>query len=447
MNDKIAKIIENDGFLTNVKKALKGHSAYLCGGYLRDLILKNEVSNDRDIVLFNADTERVSRNIADSIGGAFVELDGVNRIYRIVKGEDFVDVAEGLNDSLFEDVDRRDFTINSIFYDLSKNEIYDKNRGLDDLKGGVIRTYHLKNLSDDPLRLLRACRFASVLGFRVDASILEYIKKEGKTLDTVAKERVNQEIVKMFEGKFLPETLEWMHDSGFLEVVFPFVSKIKAIPKNTHHHLDLVHHSIETVRQIRSLEPLLRLSAFYHDIGKPLCWSIEPDSGRHRFIGHDEKGALLAKEELSKLKFSHKQVDYVVKMVKNHIYPSSLMATPGGASNKAMARFVRKIHPDVPDLIELARADRLSARGEAVSDDMIQNNLSGLEKLLDYYNEILPALDEMPKLLDGKEIMEILKIKAGPRLGEIIDELKEAQIEGIVASKDDAIKFVKDKFS
>lgn len=442
MKQKIKNAIENDAFLNRIKNAFKDAEAFLVGGYIRDLALFSTVSPDKDIVLFNCDTEAVSREVADKIGGAFVELDGENKIYRVVLGENYADIAQGLNNSVDDDIQRRDFTINSIFYDLKNGEFIDNSGGFADLEKRVIKTCDLKNLEEDPLRMLRAFRFQAALGFEVDTEILKHIQKNGKTLDTVAKERINQEILKMFEGKFLPETLLNMYDAGFLEIVFPFIQNIKKIPPNTHHHLDLVHHSIETVKQIRSRKALLRLAAFYHDIGKPLCWTIEPDTGRHRFIGHDEKGEKLVKEELSELKFSKKQIEYIAKLVKNHIYPSSLMSTPEGASNKAMARFIRKIHPDVEDLIELARADRLSARGEAVSEDMVENNLKNLEKLLGYYNSIKESLKELPKLLDGREIMEILQIQATPKLGAIINELKEAQIAGTVKTKEEAVSFI-----
>ncbi len=448
MKQLIKNAIEKDDFLNLIKKVLlpllkNDERAFLVGGYIRDLAVFNTVSKDKDIVLFNTDTETVARKIADSLGAAFVELDPENKIYRVVLGENYADIAQGLNNSVDDDIQRRDFTVNSIFYDLKKGEFYDKNGGFRDITDRIIRTPELKNLEDDPLRMLRAFRFQAQLGFRIDDEILEYVQKNGKTLDMVARERINQEILKMFEGKSLPKTLLNMHDAGFLEIVFPFIQNIKKIPPNTHHHLDLVHHSIETVRHIRSNKALLRLAAFYHDIGKPLCWTIEPDTGRHRFIGHDEKGEKLVRQELSGLKFSKKQIEYVAKMVKNHIYPSSLMATPDGASNKAMARFIRKIHPDVEDLIELARADRLSARGEAVSDTMVQNNLDNLEKLLGYYEDIKESLKELPKLLDGREIMEILQIQATPKLGVIINELKEVQIAGSVKTRDEAIEFVK----
>ncbi len=473
MKGRIKKIIDNDVFLSKIRRLLDDKEAYLAGGYIRDLALKGgasgvvdakntakerlsdfnksanseeaNVSRDRDIVLFNADTEKVSRNIADSLGAAFVELDNENKIYRIVAGDDYADIAQGLNNDIDDDINRRDFCINSIFYNLNTDEFYDKNNGFNDLEKRIIRTYDIKNLEDDPLRMLRAYRFKAQVGFNIDSDIIDFIKNNAKSLDVIAKERVNQEILKTFDGDFLVPALLEMFDTGLLEAVFPFVREIKKIPANTHHHLDLVHHSIETVKNIRIKKPLLRLAAFYHDIGKPLCWTIEADSGRHRFIGHDEKGGELVKKELAGLKFSNKQIDYVSKMVKHHIYPSALMcqnADTDEVSKKAMARFVRKIHPDVEDLIELARADRLSARGEAISDDMVNENLNNLQKLLDYYKSVQNTLQEMPKLLNGKEIMEILDIKPGPHLGEIIDKLKEAQIMGEVKNKEEAKTFV-----
>lgn len=445
--DKIKKIIEEDNFLSKIKEVLNKEDCecFLVGGYIRDAIISGKTSNDKDIVLFNCDTEYIARKTADALNGAFVELDSENKIYRIVLDEDYADIAQGLNNNLDDDIKRRDFTINSIFYDLKNGDFIDAAGGFYDIEQKIIRTCDIKNLEDDPLRMLRAYRFKAELNFKIDKDILNFIKQNAKNLNTIAKERINQEILKMFEGEFLPETLLEMYDIGLLEIVFPFVQNIKKIPKNSHHHLDLVHHSIETVRQIRSRKALLRLAAFYHDIGKPYCWTIEEDTGKHRFIGHDEKGGEIVKKELSDLKFSKKQIEYISKMVKHHIYPSSLMSTPEGASSKAIARFVRKIHPDVEDLIEIARADRLSARGEAVSDAMVSENLEKLEALLNSYEKIKDTLKELPKLLDGTEIMDILNIKAGPKLGKIIDEIKEGQIAGNIKTKEDAICFIKNQ--
>jgi len=188
-------IIENDKFLSLLREELKGVEAYLAGGYIRDLALSyqskatsnsnltqengeltNEepVSHDRDIVLFNCNTENVARNLANSIGAAFVELDAENKIYRVVSGDDYADIAQGLNNNVDDDIDRRDFTINSIFYNLQNGEFYDKNRGLEDIEAKIIKTKDLKNLSDEPLRMFRAFRFKSKTGFKINDDVIKF---------------------------------------------------------------------------------------------------------------------------------------------------------------------------------------------------------------------------------------------------------------------------------
>ena len=132
-------------------------------------------------------------------------------------------------------------------------------------------------------------------------------------------------------------------------------------------------------------------------------------------------------------------------MVENHIYPSALMSADE-VQDKAKIRFIKKLDPYVKDIIELARADRLCARGPMVSEQMVEDNLKNLEKLLDFYNEIKPRLENLPKLLDGKEIMQILNIKPSPILGKVIEALREAQIEGIVKTKEEALQFIKDRY-
>ena len=269
--------------------------------------------------------------------------------------------------------------------------------------------------------MLRVFRFKALYDFKIQDEILEFVKKNRTLINSVAKERINQELLKLFGGKYAPEALLKADECGLPEEIFPFVKEIKKIPKNTHHHLDLFHHSIETMRQIRLDNPLLKLAAFCHDIGKPQTHTIEP-SGRHRFIGHDDLGSKLVRPLLKELKFSKKQIDYVSLMIKNHIYPSALMSAPV-VQDKAKVRFVRKLYPYVEDIIELARADRLSARGPMVSDDMVSENLKNLEELKEFYYKIKPTLEVMPKLLDGREIMEILGIGPSKKLGRIIDAL------------------------
>lgn len=430
-----------DSLIEKIKPYIKNCDSYLVGGYLRDL-LSGEISPDRDIAIKCDNLAKLTKKIADELNGSFVELDPVNEIYRVVFGNDYIDFAKLLNNNLIDDIKRRDFTINAITYDINNEKFVDITGGKKDFEEKIIRTYKISNLSDDPLRTLRAIRFQAKLGFRIDDEIINFIKENNSLILNVAPERIHQELIKTFEGKFLIDALFSMDETGLLDVIFPFFKDIKKIPSNSHHHLDLFHHLIETTRNIRINKPELKLAAFIHDLAKPDCWTIEKDTGRHRFIGHDELGAKKVVPFLKKLKFSNKEIEYISKMVQFHIYPSALMKDEN-VTERAIIRFIRKIGDDTLDLLELARADRLSARGPAVSDEMVQVNLSNLEKLKEKYFEISPKLKEMPKLVDGNEIMQILNLKPSPKLKEIIDEIKELQLEGKINTKEDAINFLK----
>lgn len=430
-----------DSLIEKIKPYIKNYDSYLVGGYLRDL-LSGEISPDRDIAIKCDNLAKLTKKIADELNGSFVELDPVNEIYRVVFGNDYIDFAKLLNNNLIDDIKRRDFTINAITYDINNEKFVDITGGKKDFEEKIIRTYKISNLSDDPLRTLRAIRFQAKLGFRIDDEIINFIKENNSLILNVAPERIHQELIKTFEGKFLIDALFSMDETGLLDVIFPFFKDIKKIPSNSHHHLDLFHHLIETTRNIRINKPELKLAAFIHDLAKPDCWTIEPETGRHRFIGHDELGAKKVVPFLKKLKFSNKEIEYISKMVQFHIYPSALMKDEN-VTERAIIRFIRKIGDDTLDLLELARADRLSARGPAVSDEMIEVNLSNLEKLKEKYFEISPKLKEMPKLVDGNEIMQILNLKPSPKLKEIIDEIKELQLEGKINTKEDAINFLK----
>ena len=239
---------------------------------------------------------------------------------------------------------------------------------------------------------------------------------------------------------------------------------MKQVPQNTHHHLDLFNHVVETVRQIELLYSNasfeekqhldstdfggfprinhIKLAGFLHDIGKFSTWTIEEDTGRHRFIKHDDVGAKMCIPLLKDLKFSKKQIDYISSMIKNHIYPSNVIIAPD-LSEKVMMRYIRKMEANVIDNIILAKADRLSARGEAITEEIVAENINGLNKLLSFYLEKRDSLKPLPKLLDGNEIMELKKIGQTPKLGEIINALKEAQLNGDIVTKEDAIEFIK----
>jgi len=431
-----------DEIINSLFDIFKKYDCYLVGGYLRNYYINGSISNDRDIAVVKYAKE-LAQEISQKTQGTMIELDSENEIYRVVLSDkiNYFDISRILDNNIIKDVQRRDFTINSIFYNLNKKEIFDPLDGIDDIKNKIIKTYSFDNLKDDPLRMLRLYRFISNTGFSVDKDLREFCKSNFNLIKSCAIERVQNEIMHIFEGEYCADTLSMMFDDEVLEIIFPFIGEIKKIPPNTHHHLDLVHHSIETVRNIRINKPLLKIAAFYHDIGKPSTWTIE-ESGRHRFIGHDIIGGELVREELKKLNFSTKAINYISTMVKNHIYPAALVNS-SDTQQKAFARFVRKIGNNAPDLIELSRADRLSAQGNAVTKGMIKAALNHLDNLLNYYNKIKSEIKTPKPLLDGREIMEFLNIKPSKKVGEIIETLIEEQLAGNIKTKEEAYICIK----
>ena len=461
------------------------NEGYLVGGYVRDFVIgvkngDNIYTPDRDIAIKGA--EEFAKRLADKLEATFITLDEVNKIYRLVlkDKENYLDISELRGNSIEDDLRQRDFTINAVAYDLKEEKFIDILGGIEDIKNKRLKMVREENFIDDPLRILRAFRFMSTTGFEVNSELKQILAKYKNLILKPAKERIHDEIMKLFGGKYTSETLLKMLDMGILELIFPCVNEIKKIPSNSHHHLDLIHHLIETVRQIEIMyknsesevkEHLdkidfggyprinhLKLAGFLHDIGKPSTWTIEEEgkciwkagdkseypkdkSYRHRFIKHDLEGSKMVKPLLKELKFSNKQIEYISELIKTHIYPSSVISAPV-VDNKIMMRYVRKMEENVIDNIFLAKADRLSAQGEAVTKEMTEANLNGLDKLLEFYLDVKPTLKPLPKLLDGKEIMEILGIGQSPVLGKIINELHEAQLNGEVNTKEDAVNLV-----
>ena len=429
---------------------------YLVGGAVRDFLLGKNTF-DKDIIVKSA--EEFASRFANDNDGTFIELDKENKIYRVVLSDkvNYIDVTEA--DDIEQDLKRRDFTINSIAVNLKNDEIIDVTGGRLDLERGIIRSISEGNLVDDPLRILRGYRFAATLGFEIESETQRQIDKHLDLILEPARERITYEIMKLFDGKYTASVL--LKADKLIEKIYPVFADVKKVPKNTHHHLDLYEHSVETVNQIQllyetadsvireHLEKIdfggfsrlahLKLASFFHDIGKFSTWTIEGE--RHRFIKHDDVGSKMAKEILKQNKFSKKQIEYIANMIKNHIYPSQVVSSEN-VTEKIYMRYIRKMGDNVIDNILLAKADRLSARGPAITEAIVKENIDNLDKLLDYYIAIKDSLKPLPKLLSGDEIMELKNIPQSPKLGEIITALKNEQLEGNIVSKDDAINFV-----
>lgn len=462
MNSKIIDKIKSDEILSKIIDKFD-NEIYLVGGTVRDFYLGLE-STDRDIIVMNEDAREFALKLSELFQATFVPLDEENKIYRIVLPDkiNYIDVTNPVGDSIEKDLMRRDLTINAIAVNIRTGELIDISGGVTDIKNKCINYVNELNFVDDPLRLLRVYRFQALYGFQLAPETINAVCKYSDLIHKPAVERINYELLKLFGGEYAHVALENMNKTWILEEIFPFVKELKQVPPNSHHHLDLFHHSIETVKQVQILYneasddvknhlsridfggfprlAHLKLAAFMHDIGKFSTWTIE--EGKHRFIKHDDVGAKMSVKILKDLHFSNKQIDYISSMIKYHIYPSHVMTSPQ-ITEKIMMRYVRKMDTNAIDTIILAQADRLSARGPEITDQIVERNITSLNMLLKFYLEAKETLKPLPKLLSGNDVMQILNIKPSKRLGEIMDALHEAQISGDVITKEHAIEFVK----
>ena len=462
MNSKIIEKIKSDEILSRIADKF-GNEIYLVGGTVRDYFMGLE-STDRDIIVMDEDARDFALKLAELFEASFVPLDEENKIYRIVLPDkiNYIDITNPVGDSIEKDLMRRDLTINAIAVNIRTGELIDISGGVTDIRNKCINYVNELNFVDDPLRLLRVYRFQALYGFELATETISAVCRYSDLIRKPAVERINYEILKLFSGEYAHIALENMNKTWILEEIFSFVKELKQVPPNSHHHLDLFHHSIETVRQVQNLyneasddvkEHLdgidfggfsrlahLKLAAFMHDIGKFSTWTIE--EGRHRFIKHDDVGAKMSVKVLKELHFSNKQIDYISSMIKYHIYPSHVMTSPQ-ITEKIMMRYVRKMDFNSIDAIILAQADRLSARGPEISDEIVERNITSLNMLLRFYLEARETLEPLPKLLSGNDVMEILNIKPSRQLGEIMEALHEAQISGDVITREHAVEFVK----
>jgi len=465
MNTQIIKNkIQNDEILNNLASFFN-NDIRLVGGAVRDILLDKEIL-DRDLIVTDCDAKIFSMKVAEFFDAKFIPLDEENKIYRVVLNDkkNYLDITNPVENSLEKDILRRDLSINAIAVNIKNGGIFDPVNGLKDFENKILNGIREENFTDDPLRLLRIFRFHSTLGFEISKELMDIAKKHAPLINKPAKERIEYEIMKLFNGEYAHSALLKMDKCGILELIFPFVKELKQVPPNAHHHLDLFHHSIETVKQIQILYENssdfvkqhldkidfggfsrlahLKLSAFMHDIGKFSTWFIEENTGRHRFYKHDDVGSKMAPEILKKLAFSNKQIKYVQKMIKNHMYATMVVCSPE-LTDKIMMHYVRKMEDDSIDAIMIGKADRLSALGPEITEDIVNENLTMLDKLLNFYIDSLETIKPLPKLLDGNEIMKLLNITPSPQLGKILNELHEAQLNGDITTKEQAVEYVK----
>ena len=423
-----------------------GYRLALVGGPVRDLLL-NRLGNDLDFTT-NArpqEIKKILKGFADDVwelgirfGTVAAAKDGTNievTTYRSEKYQvDSRNPVVEFGDSLEVDLSRRDFTVNSMALELTgpQPEFVDPYGGVTDLLRKVLITPGKPedSFNDDPLRMLRAARFASQLGFVIDPSVLSAMKELADRLSIISAERIRDEFIKILMSKNPRVGITTLVDTGLCEKFLPEIPKLQLEIDEHHRHKDVYEHTLTVVEQSMALEEkiggpnlILRLAALMHDVGKPKTRALIPGGGVS-FHHHEVVGSRMTKERLKKLRFEHEVVDDVAKLVFLHLRFHGYGG--GDWTDSAVRRYVRDAGHLLPLLHLLTRADCTTRNKKKA--DLLAENYNHLESRIAKLMEEEELLKIRPDL-DGNQIMSILGIKAGPIVGKAYEFLLELRIE------------------
>jgi putative nucleotidyltransferase with HDIG domain len=418
-----------------------------------------------DYAIAGSSAFEFAQRMAGMLGGHFVALDKINDTARIVMpdGQGF-DFAGCLGGNIEQDILRRDFTINALYLDPKQPEnIIDLVGGIDDIKGGVIRALEESVLISDPLRVLRAFRFAATLGFNIEQQTYAWIKNNIQGLKQVAGERISTELFLAFGCYPTSAVVNMLAETGLLEAIFPELKETRRVTNNAYHHLNLFDHSVEAVVQVENeiiahkniwldtnlfehMSPginhlaVCKIASLLHDIGKPSTWNIT-DEGKHTFIGHENIGAQMVPAIAHRLRWSNAVENLVNMLIALHLRPGQLFHHTQ-ASAKGINRLYRRAGKDFPALILLAFGDLAATQGPQMTLDKSEFLRQKFYSLLNGYYEYSRVAQSLTKLLDGNDIMQLLNLAPGKELGSILSALQEAQELKEVITRQEAEDFV-----
>jgi poly(A) polymerase len=419
-----------------------GHAAYYAGGCVRDL-LSGRPPKDVDIAT-DARPETVQKLFPRTyaVGAHF----GV--IVVLENGFQF-EVATFRSDGAYldgrhpvevhfataeEDAARRDFTINGMFFDPAKDEVIDFVGGKADLGRRLVRAIGdpAQRFAEDRLRMLRAVRFATVLGFEIDSVTWDAVVGGAASIKQISAERIREELVKIFLSPNRARGWDLLDASGLMKTILLELDAMKGCeqPPQFHPEGDVFKHTRIMLEMLPAEASLpLVFSVLFHDIGKPPTAMVDED-GRIRFNGHDRIGAEMTEAIMERLRFSRAEIDATVEAVRQHMVFKDVPNMRVAKLKRFMAR------PTFGDELELHRVDCASSHG------MMDNYEFLLGKKEEFANEpIIP-----PPLVSGDDLIA-LGLKPGPRFGEILEAVETRQLEGALRSREEAIEWVRSEYS
>lgn len=444
--DVISRIAERD----NVK-------VYAVGGFVRDIFLNRE-RNDLDILVIGSGLD-FAKNVADELrienvsyyknfGTAHFDYQGMNIEFVGARKESYDRTTRKpiVEDGTFDDdIRRRDFTINSLAISLNKidfGKLIDTYNGLDDIENKIIKTPldPFKTFDDDPLRIMRAFRFAAQLNFNVDESIMIAAKEMRERLSIVSQERITDEFLKILASPKPSIGFTLLFDSGVLEILFPEISIMAGVDqRKDYHHKDVFLHTLQVVDNIcRETDDVwLRFASLVHDIAKPPTKKFVEGIG-WTFHGHEELGARMMKKIFIRLKLPLHKLEYIQKLIRLHLRPIALAKED--VTDSAIRRFVVNAGEDLEDLIILCRAD-ITSKNPIKVEKYLANYERVMQKVRDVKERDQLRAFQSP--VRGEEIMQICNLKPSRKVGEIKTAIEEAILDGKIGNNyEEAYKYL-----
>ncbi len=409
-----------------------GYDTYIVGGAIRDLL---DGKNPSDIDIATSaninQIKKLFKNHKLAEGGTYFKVLFVDGIEVATFRKD---VYEGLNDknvqvveakTILEDLARRDLTINSMAFCQFTGDVIDPYKGQDDLKKRQIKFVGdaRKRIYEDPNRIIRACRFLAVIDGMFDPETKASLKNMAYLIkDYVFPERIRIEILKAMKTRYASVFFNALHEIGGLQYILPSLDCCYYFDVHGKHHREtIITHSLLAGDNISTKYPLIKLAAYLHDVGKPQACRYNPLTKNVKFTGHESEGKHLVIDELTKLTFSSREIEYISTLVRLHMRTFS--------SEKSIRRLVHRLNEhdiEFRDLYRLKLADsKANIKNGPFPYQTIRADFVRIEKALNTKSG--NRFDELA--INGKDIMEITGLKPGPKIGQIKDLLLEIILE------------------
>jgi poly(A) polymerase len=466
---------------------------YIVGGLVRDSVLKRDTI---DIDISTAkDALSIAPEIASYLGAHSIVLDSDNGVVRLLPvnpdktSSDAwqLDIAT-LQGDLNSDLRRRDFTIDALAIDLAKInfetigampvDVEDPFDGLGDIQRKLVRAVTPQIFENDSVRLLRGVRLSVELGFKVEPGTELLIKQYHQLINNVAGERIREELLKLLEPGDSYQTIVYLDELGLLTSLIPELAATRDVDQPQEHTWNVFHHSARSISALdfilhrgawefagpevlngipwneqisayfdseisprSSIRVLTKIAALLHDIAKPQTRIIN-EFGKIRFYGHPQEGAPISAVILERLRFSNREIKFVEDIVRYHLRPVQMTEDGAPPTKRAIYRYYRDMGEAAYANLYFSLADHLATRGPELENENWNWHVGVVAQVITAH-ATAPEITQPRKLLDGNDLRKELGLQPGPRIGEILEELREAQAAGEVTTRTEALDFVK----